>query len=149
MTGRHSRTTSPSRSTTSRRTPCVAGWCGPMLTVMISVPRSSVRSSLTRSVARPACSSAIVAFVEGVGDGLAADREVAALRPADVVVGQQDPGQLRVAAELDPEEVEGFALLEVGGREELDAGVDRRQRALAGVVQHRFHPDPLDPVAVQ
>ena len=76
------------------------------------------------------CSSAITRtsrgfdLVVGEEDGLAADREVAALRPADVVLGHQDPPQVGVAAEDDPEEVVDLALLELGGREELDAGVE-------------------------
>ena len=43
MIGLQSRTTSPSSLTISRSTPCVAGWCGPMLTVSSS---SSGRSSV-------------------------------------------------------------------------------------------------------
>src|SRR6478735_3463 len=101
-----------------------------MLTVISSSTRSSVRKG-----------SAITALVVGEGDGLAADREVAPLRPADVVVGHQDPGQVRVAVEDDAEEVEGLALLEVGGREELDAGVDLRQRVAVGLGQHRLDAD--------
>ena len=61
-----------------------------------------------------------------------------------------------MAAEDDPEEVEDFALLEVGGGEELDAGVDLRQllprvagSPAAGSASSRFDPEPLDPVAVE
>ena len=108
-----------------------------MLTVIISlVGRRARRRSATvgsavsssRSPRRGASLSHQPLARCGEDDGLAADREVAALRPADVVLGHQDPAQVRVAAEHDPEEVEGLALLEVGGREELDAGVDLRQR---------------------
>src|SRR5215218_6171294 len=140
MIGLTPRTSSPSSSTTSRNTPCVAGWWGPMLTVISSSVRSSLRSGvLSRSVLNPtsAVRSAITAFVVGEGDGLAADREVTPLRPADVVVRQQDPGQVGVAAEDDAEEVVDLALLEVGGGEELHAGVDLRQPVLAGVGEHR------------
>src|SRR5215470_16460736 len=101
MTGRSSLTTSPSRSTTSLSTPCVAGWWGPMLTVITSV----------RSAAGPIAASAIVALVVREGDRLPANGEVAPLRPADVVLGQQDPGQIGMAPEDDPEEVEDFPLL--------------------------------------
>ena len=79
------------------------------------------------AVALDSTCSVIAPLRVGEGDRLAADREVAPLRPADVVVGQQDPGQVRVAAEDDAEEVEDFALLGLGGGEELDAGVDLRQ----------------------
>src|SRR4051794_35625227 len=90
---------------------------------MLIVISSSVRSWT---------SSAISALVVGEGDGLPADREVTPLRPADVVVGKQDPGQVGVASEENPEEVEGLALLEVGGGEQLDARVDFRQRRPGG-----------------
>src|SRR6187399_1147171 len=40
---------------------------------------------------------------------LAADGEIAALRPADVVLGHQDPPQIRVVAEDDAEEVVDLA----------------------------------------
>src|SRR4051812_28939452 len=68
--------------------------------------------------------SALDFFLVGEGGRLAADREVAPLRPADVVLGHQDPAQIGVAVEDDSEEVEDFALLELGGGEEGDAGVD-------------------------
>ena len=56
MIGLRSRTTSPSSWTTSRSTPCVAGWCGPMLIVIssvsgsmsISAPRELLRSAAAR-----------------------------------------------------------------------------------------------------
>ena len=40
MIGVTERTTSPSRVRSSRSTPCVAGWCGPMLMVKSSVSGS-------------------------------------------------------------------------------------------------------------
>ena len=81
-----------------------------------------------------------LSLVVGEGHGLAADREVAPLRPADVVLGQQDPGQVGVAAEDDPEEVVDLALLELGGGEQLDAGVDlaAARRSARDPAQHRF-----------
>src|SRR4051794_26726208 len=97
-----------------------------MLIVMISRSRSGVSR---RSVLIPTSAwvSVIASLAVGEGDGLAAHREVAPLRPADVVLRHQDPSQVRVTAEDDPEEVIDLALLGVGGREELDAGVDLRQ----------------------
>src|SRR4051794_10924588 len=58
---------------------------------------------------------------------LSTNWKVPALRPADVVLGHQDPGQVGVAAEHDAEEIEDLALLRVGGRKQLDAGFDLRQ----------------------
>src|SRR3954469_21664311 len=120
-----------------------------MLIVMISRSRSGASSYSakvesggvsSRSVLIPISASrlgsVITTLAVGEGDGLAADREVAALRPADVVFGHQDPGQVRVAAEDDPEEVIGLALLGLGGREHLGHRVDLRQRVLARVAQH-------------
>ena len=72
-----------------------------------------------------------LALVVGEDHRLAADREVAPLRPADVDLGHQDPAQVGVAAKDDPEEVVDLALLEVGGREHLDAGVELRKRVAA------------------
>src|SRR6187551_754364 len=100
MIGLRSLTTSPSRSTTRRKTPCVAGWCGPMLTVITSVSRAWAPVDAGTPV------SAIVAFVVGEGDRLAAYGEVPALRPTDVILRQQDPAQVGVPVEHDSEEVE-------------------------------------------
>ena len=55
-------------------------------------------------------------LVVGEQDRLAADREVAPLRVALVVLGHQDPAQVRVAVEDHAEHVVDLALLVVGGR---------------------------------
>src|SRR6185436_6152986 len=101
------------------------------------------------SVVRSSTSSVISPLVVGEGDGLAADGEVAPLRPADVVLGQEDAGQVGVAAEDDAEEVEGFALLELGGGEQLDAGVDLWERVLTWIGEKRLDTQALDSVAVE
>src|SRR5436190_4139548 len=126
MIGFRSLTTSPSRSTTRRSTPCVAGWWGPMFTVITSVLLAAGPVAVSGGPAGGGCASvlgppeptppagetsaadalisaasAIVALVVGEGHGLAADREVTPLRPADVVVGQQDPRQAGVCLEDD------------------------------------------------
>src|SRR5262245_56344257 len=62
-----------------------------------------------------------LALVAGEDHRVAADREVPAQRPADVVLGVQDPPQVGVAAEDDSEEVVDLALVELRGREQLDA----------------------------
>ena len=46
MIGLMSRTTSPSSVVSSRSTPCVAGWCGPMLSVNSSSWGSSLGSAI-------------------------------------------------------------------------------------------------------
>src|SRR4249920_270675 len=68
--------------------------------------------------------SAIGPLVVGEGHRLAADGEVATLRPANVVLGKQDPRQVWMALEDDPEEVEGLPLLELRRREKLYTRVD-------------------------
>src|SRR6476659_5530703 len=93
--------------------------------------------------------SAIGPLVIGERHWLAADREISPQWPADVVVGQQDPGQIWVPPEHDPEEVVGLALLELGRREQLYAGVDLGQRIVARIGQHRLDPQPLHAVAIQ
>src|SRR5262245_42755583 len=128
MIGLTSRTTSPSSVVSSRSTPCVAGWCGPMLIVkssswrspstVASVPEtgcSPIRSIVTErsrsryGTARGSNSSVIparvLALVEGVEHGLAAHREVAPLGVALVVLRQQDAPHVGVALE-DPHEHE-------------------------------------------
>src|SRR5918997_538735 len=142
MIGFTSRTTSPSRVVSRRRTPWVAGWCGPKLIVRssswrspgtnASVPEtgsSSIRSIVTeRSRSRYGTSTGsnsviparVLALVEGVENGLAADGEVAALGKALVVLGHEDASHVRVALEHHPEHVVDLALLVVGRREQVD-----------------------------
>src|SRR3954447_4429566 len=84
--------------------------------------------------------SAIVALVVCEGHRLAADGEVAALRPADVVVRKQDSPQVGVAAEDDSKEVESFALLELGSGKKLTARVDFRKRFFRGWRCRGDHP---------
>src|SRR5436309_82207 len=142
MIGLRSRTISPSSVTSSRSTPCVAGWCGPMLSVRSSWPSSppvastSVSGAVTRSIGASVIDSSIsryvliarnsfpsprqlsssngsmsfdvrrpVGLVDGEHDRLAADREVAALGVALVVLGHQDPAQIGVALEDHAEHV--------------------------------------------
>src|SRR3954452_3971560 len=134
---------SPSRSTRRRRTPWVAGWCGPMLIVMISRSRSgapsysakvdsggvSSRSALI-PVSASRFGSVIPRLAVGEGDGLPANWEVTPLGPPHVVLRHQDPSQVRMPSEHDPEEVEYFPLLGLRRGEQLDAAVDLRQLLL-------------------
>src|SRR5215213_7134653 len=157
MIGTTRRTCSPSSVVSSRSTPWVAGWCGPMLIVK----SSSVLSSSSASGSPPTCGScsyrsmvmdrsrsrygmfrgSVVSLiplrhlplVEGVDHRLAADREVAAQRVTDVVLGHEDPAQVRVAGEDDAEHVVGLALVEARAGEEVD---DRRDLGLVDAHAH-------------
>jgi hypothetical protein len=64
---------------------------------------------------------------------------------ADVVLGHEDPAQVRVAVEDDAEHVVGLALVERGAREEVD---DRRD---GGLVDAHTHLDvqAVDALAAQ
>src|SRR5918999_2620633 len=142
MIGLTSLTTSSSSVVRSRSTPCVAGWCGPMLIVKSSC--SCARSlSITASVSTTGVSSRrsidtdrsrsrygtlvgsviparVLALVVCEQDGLASHREVAPLGEALVVLRHQDPAQVGMALEDHPEHVVDLALLEVGGGEQVD-----------------------------
>ena len=54
-----------------------------------------------------------------------------------------------MAAEAHAEHVVDLALLELGGREQLDAGVDLRQLRLARVGEQRLHVQALDALHVE
>src|SRR5688572_6148496 len=125
MIGSMSITCSPSSVSSSRSTPCVAGWCGPMLIVKSSdsgsssvpvtgasmVPRSSVidssrlRYGLLRGDGVSLLPARHLVLVVGEQHRLAADREVAPLRMALVVLRHQDAAQVRVAVEDHAEHV--------------------------------------------
>src|SRR5215210_2403556 len=136
MIGFTSRTISPSSVVSSRSTPCVAGWCGPMLMVSSSSCSSPIGSIVTeRSRSRYGTLSGSVMLpgwsviparelrlVEGVDHRLAAHREVAPLRVALVVLRHQDAAHVGVAVEDHAEHVVHLALLEVGRRVEVDDG---------------------------
>src|SRR5918992_3223171 len=161
MIGLTSLTTSPSSVVSRRSTPCVAGWCGPMLIVNSSC--SSDRSlSITASVSATGWSSSrsidtersrsrygalvgsviparVLVLVVGEQDGLAPHREVASLREALVVLRHQDPAQVGVAVEDDAEHIVDLALLEVGGREQ----VDHRRQAWVVDPESGLHVQPV------
>src|SRR4051794_15078545 len=62
-------------------------------------------------------------LVVGEDHRLAADREVAPQRPADVDLGHQDPAQVGMTAKEDAEEVVDLPLLEVRRREQRHAAL--------------------------
>src|SRR4051794_9352481 len=120
MIGSMSRMTSPSIVQSRRSTPCVAGWCGPRLTVKSSSLRSRGASVPMIGAVFSLIPTRHLVLVEGEQDRLAAHREVAPLRVARIVLGHQDPAQVRVTLEDHAEHVVGLALLEVGAREQVD-----------------------------
>src|SRR5918996_3693991 len=164
MIGFTSRTTSPSSVVSRRRTPWVAGWCGPKLTVRssswrspgttASVPEtgsSPIRSIVTERSrsrygtlvgSRSVIPARVLALVEGVEDGLAAHREVAPLREALVVLRHQDAPEVRMALEDHAEHVVDLALLEVGGGEQVD---DRPEPRVVGA-EPRLDVEPVGPL---
>src|SRR3954467_5291784 len=132
MIGLTSLTTSPSSVQKRRRTPCVAGCWGPMLTVNSSVSGSScsagVRWVPVIGSSGGVCTTGSViparelVLVEGEEDGLAAHGEVAPLRIALVVLRHEDPAQVGVALEDHAEHVVDLALLVVRRCEDVDQG---------------------------
>src|SRR5690348_1776498 len=147
MIGLMSRTTSPSRVAIRRSTPWVAGWCGPMLSVISSCvspwPAGSEESVIDVSRRRWSSVSEAISGRSGRGSGgplhvlpvgllfvereqhrLAPHREVAPLGMALVVLRHQDPAQVRMAGELDAEHVVHLSLWELRPREQLAYRVD-------------------------
>src|SRR5579875_809191 len=151
MTGFTPRMTSPSRSTTSRRTPCVLGCWGPKLTVSSSPWPAGGRSPVRVIVipCTPVCSSLVSAIRSSLRgrslpglvilrevDGLAADRVVTAQGMPDPIVGHQDPGEVGMALEHDAEHVPGLTLVPVG------RGVDVMGARHPSIVLRHEDPDP-------
>src|SRR5215218_11222198 len=121
MIGLTSRTSSPSSVQNRRSTPWVAGCCGPMLTVKSSVSGSSSSTGVSAvpvigssssewTIGGSVIPAGQLVLVEGEQDGLAAHREVAPLREALVVLGHEDPPQVRMPLEHDAEHVEDLSL---------------------------------------
>src|SRR5687767_7519492 len=132
MTGRQRTTTSPSRTSSSRKTPCVDGCCGPMLTVSssrVSVPSADSSGDVSVPTIDAPC--------DGEVDGLCAERFGAPQRMPEPVVGHHEPPQVRMAVEADAEQIEHLALVPVGARDDRrDArrlGVRARLEAQPGV----------------
>ena len=112
-------------------------------------PVVGARARLRAGVAHCEPAAAPAALVVGEEDRLAADREVAALRVAVVVLGHQDPAQVGVAVEDDAEDVVDLALLEVGGREEVDAESTDGTCGVARSATRTFTRDAVDALHVE
>src|SRR5262245_55213467 len=106
-------TVSPSSSSTTRSTPCVAGCCGPMLSVMVSV--RTVGHFLGRELLEIRIGNRAPGRVVRERHFLVAERRILAQRPAHPFLGQQDAREVRMTVEDDPVEVVGLALVPVGG----------------------------------
>src|SRR6267143_2822764 len=141
MSASASRTISPSSFSSTRSTPCVLGWCGPMLSSIHSVGGSC--SGPTGSWATS------VSTTDGVGlqpfEFLVAEDH--RLPEGDIVLAQrkslptlrhEDPPQIGVTVEADPEQVPGLALVPVRGRP--DRGEARNVRVGHG--RSGLDPDP-------
>src|ERR671924_301660 len=151
MTGSADSMRSPSRVTSTRSTPWVAGCCGPTFRVMSWV-RSS-RSALSRRMmptpvpsaawkaAPPLSSSLVTALLPRFlgarpWPGLPGQQgELLAEREALELLRQQQLGQVRVPVEDDPEQLGGLPLVPVGAGPEV---VDGRQPA---AVARQDRPD--------
>src|SRR5215211_1486983 len=168
ITGWASSIISPSRVTTTRSTPWVAGCWGPTFRVMSWV--CSSRSALSRTMmptpvpsaawkaAPPGCRSLATLLPRFLGSrpgfGLPGQQgELLAQRVALELLGQQQLGQVGVAVEADPEQLGRLPLVPVGAGPQV---ADRRQVAavaghdrpdlevvaVAGRVDVEDHPDP-------
>src|SRR5215216_921261 len=156
MTGWASSIISPSRVTTTRSTPWVAGCWGPTFRVMSWV--CSSRSALSRTKmptpapsaawkAAPPCPSSVATLLTrflGARPGLGLpcqQGELLAQRVALELLGEQQLGQVGMAVEANPEQLGRLPLVPVGPRPQVAEG--RQVPAVAG--QHRPH---LEVVAV-
>src|SRR5207244_3375215 len=164
MTGLVRSTVSPSSSIMRRSTPWVLGCCGPMLMIMRLSSTASTSTSAVRSTAPTsrASSAAGVAARDRISwapssvsrarSGVvmrgsprgrcllelhrdAADAVVLAQRVPFPIIGHQNPRQVGMAAEQDPEQVVGLPLHGLG------AGIELEQRVDDGVVLGDLQPD--------
>src|SRR5437588_1115806 len=143
MSGSASRTISPSSFSRTRSTPCVLGCWGPMLSSIQSVgdscsgPNGScVGPGPNGSCAGPGPNGSCamrVSATDRVGlqpfellvtedDRLAEGYVILAQRMAFPALRHQQPAQVRMAIELDPEKVPSFPFVPVGSRPDLRQG---------------------------
>src|SRR5215212_7123894 len=140
MMGLHFTTTSPSSSSSRRRTPWVLGCCGPMLMCSVLLIRGvSIAIGLASQLVAAAGAEDVTRDREV--HRLAADRVVSPQRMAVPAVRHHDPREIRVPLELDPEQVVHLALVPVGAGEQAgDAGglvVGLSLEAQPAVLAHR------------
>src|SRR5438132_1353043 len=143
---------SPSDCTMKRSTPCVDGWCGPMLRSISSsislVKTTSVTvapSGFGRRLAdleklervRPRRGDAVVLVLLAV---------ILAKRVALPVVWQKQPAQVGMPLEENAEQVVALALLPVGDRPHVD---ERRDRRIFAGQEGLHHEAMAERVAVE
>src|SRR6202140_4963286 len=138
MSGSASRTTSPSSFSRTPRTPCVLGCWGPMLSSIHSVGGSCSGPNGSWAGPGPNGSCAMrVSATDRVGlhpfkllvaedDRLAEGDVILPQGMPFPALGHQDPAQIGVPVELDPEEVPGLAFVPVRGRPDLGKARDVR-----------------------
>src|SRR5438128_6729643 len=131
ISGSASRTTSPSSFSRTRRTPCVLGCWGPMLSSIQSVGGSCSGPNGSWAGPGPNGSCAMrVSATDRVGlqpfkllvaedDRLAEGNVILSQRMAFPGLGHQQPAQVGVRVELDAEQVPGLAFVPVRGRPDL------------------------------
>src|SRR5574343_373152 len=139
-------TTSPSSSSTRRRTPCAAGCCGPKLSVKLRISamyRTPVgifahdaRGILTRldcdGLVNHTSRVGVIAHLDVTGN-----REIPPERMDDEPVIRQHTTQIVMPKECNSVQIEGFALEPVGGRPN---GRDRLHCREAFVFCKHTHP---------
>src|ERR1700676_242039 len=117
---------SPSSSSNSRKTPCVEGCCGPMLSVILRGRKSSSGGCAGVSasgVVMPGISPALIL------NSIPRDGIIFAQRITFPIVRQHDTAQIRMIAEPDAEQVEGLALIPVRAAPDHSDGVNFRALA--------------------
>src|SRR5947209_15932054 len=119
---------SPSISSTKRRTPCVDGCCGPMLRTMECSPTPAVpccwASAMTSSTPGRIMSGAAVGDIGETFLPVPFDRVVLAQGMALPVGGHHNAGEAGMAGEVDAEQVEDLALIEVRRGPDVGDGWD-------------------------
>src|SRR5215210_3228078 len=131
MSGVALTTISPSSTSSRRSTPCVEGCCGPIeIVICVSSGRSMtsncggrlliVQSPMSKVQGQCPQSKLTLDFGHWTLDlsqtvrFIPAQRKIFAERVAFPIVGQQDATQIRVAVEMDAEQVKGLTLMPVG-----------------------------------
>src|SRR4051794_2983241 len=114
MCGTHRTTVSPSRSSTSRSTPCVDGCCGPMFRVSVSVAPIGYRPSFGAGGSSAARNEMLLNnFLHVVVQDhrpLPHDGVVLAERVTIPIVRQLDAAEVGMTLEDDAEEIVDLAL---------------------------------------